>query len=179
MTVGEVLEGAGVLSDLTAVAQREVFGLAYDSRKVSTGFLFFAFAGAKADGRSFAADAITKGALAVVSELTAPSGFQGEWIQVQHGRRAIATAAGRFYGHPDRRLKLTGITGTNGKTTTAFLIDSIYRTAGHVTALVGTIEYRLAGRILPAVNTTPESLDVFALLQQLAQEGGTHATLEV
>jgi UDP-N-acetylmuramoyl-L-alanyl-D-glutamate--2,6-diaminopimelate ligase len=101
------------------------------------------------------------------------------WLQTAHGRRTLAIASGRFYGHPDRNLHLFGITGTNGKTTTAYLLDSIFRQAGKTTALVGTIEYRLAGRTLPAVNTTPESADLFALFSQLRAEGGTHATMEV
>ena len=88
-------------------------------------------------------------------------------------------AARNFYGKPDERLGLTGITGTNGKTTTAYLIDSVLRAPGHTTALIGTIEYHLAGRVLPAVNTTPESLDLVRLFAELERAGGTHATMEV
>src|SRR5262249_14289156 len=108
-----------------------------------------------------------------------PDGFPGPWIQVEHGRQALAVAARNFYGRPDERIDLTAITGTNGKTTTAFLVDSILRAAGRTTALVGTIEYHLAGRVLPAVNTTPESLDLHRLFVELEQQGGTHATMEV
>ena len=82
-------------------------------------------------------------------------------------------------GKPDERLGLTGITGTNGKTTTGFLIDSVLRAAGHTTALIGTIEYHLANRVLPAVNTTPESLDLVRLFAELERLGGTHVTMEV
>ena len=98
---------------------------------------------------------------------------------MDQGRHALSAAARNFYGHPDRAVTLTGITGTNGKTTTSFLIDSVLRAAGHVTALIGTIEYHLAGRVLPAVNTTPESLEICRLLDQLRAAGGTHATMEV
>jgi UDP-N-acetylmuramoyl-L-alanyl-D-glutamate--2,6-diaminopimelate ligase len=87
-------------------------------------------------------------------------------------------ASGNFHGHPDRRLHIIGITGTNGKTTTSFLIDSILATAGKTTALVGTIEYRLAGKTMPAVNTTPESLDLFRLFTDLESAAGTHVTME-
>ncbi len=109
--------------------------------------------------------------MAVVSESAAPEGWLrgARWIRVEHGRQALALAARNFYGKPDERLALTGITGTNGKTTTGFLIDSVLRAAGATTALVGTIEYRLAGRVLPAVNTTPESLDLIRLLRRIAQ----------
>lgn len=180
MTVGELLAGVYLESVIPeAVAGHEVRSIAYDSRKAGPDSLFFAFAGAKADGRAFAADAFARGAIAAVSEQPAPDHFDGVWLRTPHGRRALATAAGRFYEHPDRRLRLTGITGTNGKTTTAYLLDSIFRQACKTTALIGTIEYRLAGRKLPAVNTTPESLDLFDLLAQLEKAGGTHATMEV
>ncbi len=118
--------------------------------------------------------------MAVASESEAPAeGLASRWIQVEHGRQALALAARNFYGQPDERLGLTGITGTNGKTTTAYLVDSVLRAAGHVTAMIGTIEYHLAGRVLPAVNTTPESLDLLRLFAELEQAGGTHATMEV
>src|SRR5207253_7110738 len=122
--------------------------LEYDSRKVQPGYAFFAFPGAKADGRQFAAAAMAKGAVVVVSDLEAPEGFEGPWVRVEHGRRALAIAARNFYGRPDQRLGLTGITGTNGKTTTAYLVDSVLRAAGHITGLIGTIEYHLAGKVL-------------------------------
>ena len=96
-----------------------------------------------------------------------PPDLAARWIEVEHGRQALALAARNFYGRPDERLGLTGITGTNGKTTTAYLIDSVLRAAGHTTALIGTIEYHLAGRVLPAVNTTPESLDLIRLFAEL------------
>jgi UDP-N-acetylmuramoyl-L-alanyl-D-glutamate--2,6-diaminopimelate ligase len=180
MTIERVLEHVPLVSELPAELRGvEVSGLAYDSRKVGPGFLFWAFPGSRADGREFARQALEQGAVAAVSELARPDEFQGHWIRVAHGRRALATAAGNFYGHPDRRLGITGITGTNGKTTTSYIIDSVLRAAGHTTALIGTIEYRLAGRPLKAVNTTPESLDLFGIFADLEREGGTHATMEV
>jgi UDP-N-acetylmuramoyl-L-alanyl-D-glutamate--2,6-diaminopimelate ligase len=180
MTVRDLFEGISLRSPVAdAVLHRSVKGIAYDSRKSGEGYLFFAFPGAKTDGREFAMQALDRGAVAAVSELPPPAEFRGPWIQVEHGRRTLAAVAGRFYGHPDRRLHLTGITGTNGKTTTAYLIDSILQQAGKVTALIGTVEYRLAGRTLPAVNTTPESLDLFDMFMQLEELGGTHVTMEV
>ncbi len=180
MKLAAVLNGVRLRTALSVeTGIREVTGLEYDSRRVQAGFLFFAFPGARADGRQFAQEAMANGAVAVVSELPAPEGFQGTWIEAEHGRQALAVASRSFYAHPDERLGLTGVTGTNGKTTTAFLIDSILRAAGKTTALVGTIEYRLAGEVRPAVNTTPESLDLYRIFHELEQAGGTHATMEV
>ena len=180
MILQQVLAGVALANKMSdSLAAREITGMDYDSRRIETGWLFFAFPGAKSDGRQFATQAIEHGAVAVVSESPAPDEFAERWIQVDRGRRALSTAARNFFQHPDRDVALTGITGTNGKTTTSFLIDSILRAAGHQTALVGTIEYHLADRVLPAVNTTPESLDICRLLDELRQLGGTYATMEV
>src|SRR6266849_3160822 len=168
MTLGEVFAGVSLRADLPEdLAKLPVKGLDYDSRKVGAGFLFFAFEGQHADGRRFAADAVLRGALAVVSESPRPDGFSGAWIEVEHGRHALALAARNFYGKPDERIVITGITGTNGKTTSCYLVDSVLRAAGKTTAMVGTIEYRLGPVTLHAVNTTPESLDLYRMLAEL------------
>ncbi len=180
MTVSQIFAGCPLKAPLTpGLAEMGVSGLEYDSRRVEPGHLFFAFPGQHADGRRFAADAMSRGALAIVSESARPDGFDGPWVEVEHGRRSLALAGRRFYGEPDERVAITGITGTNGKTTTSHVLDSIFRAAGKTTLMIGTIEYRLAGRTLPAANTTPESLDIFRLLGRLEAEGGTHATMEV
>ncbi len=180
MKLGEILSGVGLIQPLRPeLAAVEIRGLEYDSRRVGEGFLFFAFPGSRTDGRQFARDAQARGAVAIASESPPAPDFSGTWLQVEHGRQALALAARNFYCRPDERLQLTGITGTNGKTTTAYLIDSVLRTAGHTTALIGTIEYHLAGRVLPAVNTTPESLDLLRLFVELERQGGTHVTMEV
>lgn len=180
MTLGEVLAGVRLKTPLLPEhSQIRLAGLDYDSRRVKPGYLFFAFPGSRTDGRQFAYDAAVRGAVAVASESAPPENFSAPWIAVEHGRQALALASRNFYGRPDQRIALTGITGTNGKTTTSYLIDSILRAAGKTTALIGTIEYHLAGRVLPAVNTTPESLDLHRLLAELEREGGTHATMEV
>ncbi|HVT91445.1 MAG TPA: UDP-N-acetylmuramoyl-L-alanyl-D-glutamate--2,6-diaminopimelate ligase, partial [Bryobacteraceae bacterium] len=179
VTLDQVLSGVRRKDAGAPLPAVRCLGLDYDSRRIQPGWLFFAFSGSKVDGRHFALEAMEKGAAGAVSEFPPPDRFPGFWIEVEHGRVALATAAGNFYGWPDRKLNLTGVTGTNGKTTTAFLIDSLLHAAGKTTALVGTIEYRLAGKVLPAVNTTPESLDLFRMFAELAGQGGTHATLEV
>ena len=180
MTLGEILPGERLKQPLTPeLAGSEVGGLTYDSRRVHPGDLFFAFPGARADGRRFAQDALARGAVAVVAESPAPQEMAARWLEVDHGRRTLAVASRLFFGRPDERLELTGITGTNGKTTTAYLIDAILRAAGMTTAMIGTIEYHVAGRVLPAVNTTPESLDLMGIFSELERAGGTHATMEV
>ncbi len=184
MTLAELLQDVRLKRPMPpALAGALVKGLEYDSRRVAEGFLFFAFPGSRTDGRRFAEDALARGAVAVASESEMPFAKAGQeacpTIQVEHGRQALALASRTFYGKPDERIGLTGITGTNGKTTTGYLLDSVLRAAGGVTALIGTIEYRLAGRALPAVNTTPESLDLARIFAELAAAGGTHATMEV
>jgi len=180
MNLGEILSGVALLQPLAPeLAQAPVSAIEFDSRRVSPQSLFFAFPGSKADGRQFAADALARGALAVVSESPAPPDLADRWIQVAHGRQALSLAARNFFRRPDERLALTGITGTNGKTTTAYLIDSVLRAGGKTTAMIGTIEYHLAGRVLKAVNTTPESLDLLRLFSELENAGGTHVTMEV
>jgi UDP-N-acetylmuramoyl-L-alanyl-D-glutamate--2,6-diaminopimelate ligase len=187
MKLSELLAGVALREALTPeMGGLDVAGLEYDSRRVEKGFLFFAFAGSRVDGRQFAQDALSRGALAVASELQRPEEFtaasgttSGAWIQVEHGRQALATAARNFYHRPDERVHFTGITGTNGKTTTAYLIETLLRAAGKVTGLIGTIEYRLAGEIRPSSNTTPESLDVMRFAAELEARGGTHLVAEV
>jgi len=180
MNLAGILSGVGLKQPLPPeLAQLEIRGLEYDSRRVQAGYLFFAFPGTRADGRQFAEDALTRGAAAIASESEAPPPFANRWVQVEHGRQALSLAARNFYGKPDQQIGLTGITGTNGKTTTSYLIDSILRAAGNITAMIGTIEYHLAGKVLKAVNTTPESLDLVRLFAELHQAGGTFATMEV
>ncbi len=184
MSLAGVLKGAQVRGEVPRKWQElEVRNLEYDSRKVEKDTLFFAFQGARVDGRQFAREALVRGACAVVSELP-PAQDMGAsaalpWIQVEHGRKALAIASRNLYGRPDERLLFTGITGTNGKTTTAYLADSILRRAAPPTAMIGTIEYRMGEEIRKAPNTTPESLDVIRMAAELEQRGGRYLTMEV
>ncbi|MBL8176879.1 MAG: UDP-N-acetylmuramoyl-L-alanyl-D-glutamate--2,6-diaminopimelate ligase [Bryobacterales bacterium] len=162
-----------------AVASLDVSGLEYDSRAVTPGSLFFAFAGANVDGRRFSQQAMERGAVAVVSELTAPEGFAGPWVRVTHGRKALGMACRNRFGAPEEHVALSGVTGTNGKTTTAFLIDALQRHAGETTALLGTIGNWIAGEFEASANTTPESVDLYKVLAKLRAAGGRRATMEV
>ena len=181
MTIREILAGVHRRHEISeALASREVAGVDYDSRRVGKDFLFFAFSGQHADGRAFARQALEKGAMAIIGELECPPEIDpGVWIQVEHGRRALATAARALAGAPDERIGIAGITGTNGKTTTSYILDSILRAAGKTTALIGTIEYHVGKKTQKAVNTTPESLDLYHILTELEAIQGTHATMEV
>ena len=180
MTVREMLAGVKLRKELPGVlAEAAVAGLEYDSRRVQRDFLFFAFPGSRVDGTRFAAEALAKGALAVASELSPPQDFKGPWIELEHGRRALATASANFFNHPDLRIQFTGITGTNGKTTTAYLLESILRAAGSTTGLVSTVEYRIGDDVWPAPNTTPESLDTMRFAAELEKRHGTHLVSEV
>jgi UDP-N-acetylmuramoyl-L-alanyl-D-glutamate--2,6-diaminopimelate ligase len=180
MTLRDVLAGVKIrAASFSGWEDLNVAGLEYDSRRVKKDYVFFAFRGSRMDGVKFANDALAKGACAVMSEEPCPPMFEGAWIEVEHGRRALATASSNFYNHPDRRVRFTGITGTNGKTTTSYLLESILREAGFTAGLLGTIEYRLAGEVRPAPNTTPESLDVMRFAAELEQRGGTHLISEV
>src|SRR5215469_4632329 len=114
MVLRELLAGVDLKAPLAEeFAMLAVTGLDYDSRRMAPGQVFFAFPGARADGRQFASAAIARGAAAVVSDLPPPEGFSGPWIEVVHGRQALAVAARNFYQAPDLRLQITGITGTN------------------------------------------------------------------
>lgn len=178
MKLGELLERVQPVE--TGVDQNaDATSLAYDSRRVDKGCVFFAIEGEKTDGHLFVEDAIRRGALAIVSEREAPGGLAAQWVRVRKIRRALSEAARRFYDDPDLKLQLIGITGTNGKTTTAYLLNSIVEAAGTRTGLFGTVEYRLGTHVVSATNTTPESLDLVAYFHELASSGAGTAILEV
>ena len=157
---------------------RNVEGIAYDSRRVQRNFLFVALRGEKSDGHRFVEQAIEKGASAIVTEREEKHA-RATSLVVENSREAMADLAAAFYEQPARRLKLAAVTGTNGKTTTTFLIKHICEKAGLRCGLLGTVRYEIGERILPAIRTTPESLDVQELLAQIAQAGCKAAALEV
>jgi UDP-N-acetylmuramoyl-L-alanyl-D-glutamate--2,6-diaminopimelate ligase len=174
-----LLDGTGAtLSD--AQSGFSIRNISCDSRKVQPQGLFFALQGAKEDGTKFARDAVSRGAIAVVSEAAAPSLLPESiaWIQVPAARKALAVTAANFYGHPANKLQLAAVTGTNGKTTTTSLIDAIVKTSGAKTGLFGTIAYHTPLGDYPAPNTTPESVDLQGFFAEIRDAGGKYAVLE-
>jgi UDP-N-acetylmuramoyl-L-alanyl-D-glutamate--2,6-diaminopimelate ligase len=171
--------GAGGGSD------EPVTGVEYDSRKVKPGAVFVAMKGGSTDGNRFVDKAIAQGALGIITDssntfdhlLVYRAGVPV--LEVEHGRRALAEASSAFFGHPERKLAATGITGTNGKTTTAYLTEGLLNAAARTTVLVGTIEYHVAGEVRTSVHTTPESRDLFELMAEGASRGATDLVTEV
>jgi len=158
----------------------EITGIAYDSRKVKPGFLFLAMRGESSDGNRFVDAALNAGSTGIVTDSqTTVTPANIAFARVAHGRRALAKISANFFERPSDRLKLTGVTGTNGKTTTTFLIEHILRVTGRSVAMIGTIEYHVAGRVLPAPHTTPESLELNATFAEAVQAGATEAVMEV
>jgi UDP-N-acetylmuramyl-tripeptide synthetase len=156
----------------------EVTSLHYDSRQVQPGGMFVAIRGVAADGHDYTTDAVQRGAAAVVMQQPTPAG-EAVAIRVTDSRRALAALAAEFYGHPSRRLCLVGITGTNGKTTTAALLESILAEAGLRTGVIGTINYRYGDSVFENPVTTPESLDLQRILADMASAGVSHVVMEV
>lgn len=177
MTFEQMLQGAEVLS---RTGNADVTGLAYDSRQVKPGYLFLAMRGETSDGNRFIDRAIAAGASAIVTDSEFETPRPGiAWARVAHGRRALARLSANFYKRPAERMAITGITGTNGKSTTAFLVESILSAAKRKSVLVGTIEYHVAGKTLPAPHTTPESLELNRFLAEGFAQGATEVVMEV
>lgn len=181
MKLHKLLAGAEI-GRITGPSDLGVASVVCDSRKAASGSLFFALHGEKLEGLKFVDDALHRGAIAVASATARPAGFPetATWVELLPGseRRGLARAAANFYGHPADVLRLVGVTGTNGKTTTAFLLDSILRAAGLSSGLIGTTGYRTPKGSRPAPNTTPESLDLQQMFAEIRDAGGTHVVLE-
>jgi UDP-N-acetylmuramoyl-L-alanyl-D-glutamate--2,6-diaminopimelate ligase len=181
MKLQQIMAGTEIIS-IRGPSAIEIGSIECDSRKVTLGGIFFALHGVKLNGARFVADALQHGAIAVASEAAKPVDFPAAaaWIQLAPGtdRKALARAAANFYGHPADALKLVGVTGTNGKTTTTYLVDSILRSTGCTTGLIGTTGYRTPNGQREAANTTPESLELQRIFAEIRDAGGTHATLE-
>src|SRR5262244_1764982 len=171
---------------LSATPVRQVIGpvyrpveiIAYDSRRVQRRTMFVALRGEKTDGHQFIGHAIDKGASVIVAEREQKDP-RVTCLLVENTRSALADFSATFYGQPARKLKLAAVTGTNGKTTTTFLIKHICETGGLRCGLIGTVRYEIGERILPAIRTTPESLDLQELLAQIANAGSKAAAMEV
>ena len=172
----DLLHGAEIL---VQSGNPSISGLEYDSRRVKPGSVFVAMRGETSDGNQFIDSAIAAGAVAVVTDSAEKPRDSVAWAQVPHGRRALARLSANFYRRPAERLPITGVTGTNGKSTTTFLVEAILAAAGRKSALVGTIEYHVAGKILQAPHTTPEALELNQMLAEAIAHGATEAVMEV
>ncbi len=159
--------------------QVPIWGMAYDSRSVGQGFLFFAIEGFKTDGHLFIEKAIKNGACAVVIQKPVNIPENIAWVRVPDTRSALALLSAKFYGNPTHKLKLIGVTGTNGKTTTTHLLAAIYRSAGDKTGIIGTISNWVGDLELPVDKTTPESLDLQQLFSRMVEQGVKTAFMEV
>ena len=164
-------------------AHADIRDVQYDSRAVGAGSLFVAMRGDTTDGNRYLRSALDAGAAAVITDSRESFAFadaRGVPVAlVENGRRALAEASANFFGHPERALALTGITGTNGKTTTAFLIEGLLRSAGRRCVLIGTIETHVAGEVRPSPHTTPESRDVLQIFADGATAGASEAVMEM
>lgn len=156
-----------------------VTGIAYDSRRVERGFLFVAVKGFKTDGHLYIQDAVKRGAAAIVMQQDLPAPADTVKILAPDTRRLLPQLSARFFGAPSRKMKMTGVTGTNGKTTTTNLIETIYRAHGIKTGLMGTIHNRIGDRLLPVEHTTPESTDLQRLLAEMTGAGVEAVVMEV
>ncbi|MDQ3879950.1 MAG: Mur ligase family protein, partial [Chloroflexota bacterium] len=184
MTLGSLLrsfeERTGLAVPIAPSAERAtVAGVTYDSRQVKPGWVFVALQGLRADGTAFVRDAARRGAAAIVAETDAPSDLQTMWISVPDARLALAALAAICHGDPSERLLLVGITGTNGKTTTSYLIESIFEAAGIPCGRIGTVGYRIGRSEISGERTTPEAPELQAMLRQMLAQGCGACAMEV
>lgn len=178
MKLSELIENIHV-RHVAGTLETEVTGVHHDSRSVKPGGVFCALKGVGRDGHEFIQAAIENGAVAILSERPNPAEFLATWIQVGNGRAAMATAAANFEGHPSLRFPVVGVTGTNGKTTTAFLVHHLMQSILHRAGLLGTIYYSTGEALVAASHTTPESTEVQRLLREMAEADCRGMAMEV
>ncbi len=176
LTLKQIVEATG--GKLSGDESIPVTDVTHNSHQAGPGFLFTAIRGAALDAHKFIPQVMTQGAVGVISEQERPENFQGAWLRVDNVRRAMALAAAEVNHHPSRELQLVGITGTNGKTTTAYLIASIPEAAGEPAAMTGTVEYRIGKERQKAERTTPEAPDMQRLLRRAVDVGCKTAVME-
>lgn len=178
MTLKKVLAGVPVLN-VQGDPELDIKGLAYTSKSVETGFLFAALRGGLRDGLDFIEEARLAGAAVVLADRPKPADFKAAWVEAFDAREALAGVAANFYGHPSQDLKVIGITGTKGKTTTTYLIEEILKAAGQRPGVIGTISYRGPEFDIPADRTTPEAPDLQRMLRQMLDQSASHCLIEV
>ena len=174
-----LLHRAGVLAASASGGDPLVSGVTLDSRRAGGGHLFFALRGERHDGLDHVGDAIARGAVAVVSDRPRPAGLGVAWVTVDEPRDAVGPVAREVHGRPDESMVLVGITGTNGKTTVAWMTEAMIRAAGREAGRLGTIGYAWAGRDVPAARTTPEAPELYALLAAMRDAGIDYVAMEV
>jgi UDP-N-acetylmuramoyl-L-alanyl-D-glutamate--2,6-diaminopimelate ligase len=177
MKLTDVLAGCGAEQTSGGRTPVDVTGVSQDSRKVKPGDLFVAVPGAKEDGAQFVGEAVSRGAVAVVSEK--PLSSQVPYFKVSNARKALALIAANFYGRPADQLSLLAVTGTNGKTTTTFLLEAMATAAYSSTGVIGTLGYKVAGQFYPTTHTTPDPLELHRILRQMADAGIETVVMEV
>jgi UDP-N-acetylmuramoyl-L-alanyl-D-glutamate--2,6-diaminopimelate ligase len=188
MTLGELLRATAGRAPFNAqpavslaerVAATPVTSVTSDSREARAGSVFVALRGLKTDGAGFARDAIAKGAIAVIGEVPPPAGVSVPWQEVRDSRLALAALSAAFFGNPSNDLVLVGITGTNGKTTTSYLLASIFDAAGIRCGRIGTVGYQTAEKEVPATRTTPEAPELNRMLREMVDQGCGACVMEV
>jgi len=178
MNLAEIIKTVNPLS-VVGTLDQEITGITCDSRRVMPGNLFVAVPGARTDGHRFVDAAIDRGALAIVLEHDASFNARATRIRVSDARRSMAQASAHFYNHPSQNLKVVGVTGTNGKTTTAFMVRAIMEAAGIPCGLLGTVQYQIGERVIPASRTTPESVEIQEMMSQMLDAGCGGVSMEV
>ena len=176
MKVAEVAQKIDAV--LAGEGNDDVSDVTHDSRQVRDATLFVAIKGLTQDGHRFVPDVMRRNAAGVISEQEPPDGFEGVWLTVKDARRALAEAAKFVHGDPSNEINLIGITGTNGKTTTTYLVFAVGQAAKLKPAMLSTVEYRIGGESRPAVRTTPESSDTQRFLREAVNGGCGLAVME-
>ena len=169
MKLRELLAGLEVLSS-TADMETEITGVSYDSRQVKPGDLFVALSGYTVDGHRFIPQAMAAGAAAVLCQVP-PEGVETPYVQVPDSRRALAVTGANFFGHPADAMTMVGVTGTNGKTTTTYLLKAILEARGEKVGLIGTNQNMIGQEVLPTERTTPESFELQKLFARMRDAG--------
>jgi UDP-N-acetylmuramoyl-L-alanyl-D-glutamate--2,6-diaminopimelate ligase len=185
MLWSDALTDVAAVADAFFYAPVQVSGVEYDSRRVGPGTIFVAMRGETTDGNQYIDAAVAQGAAAIVTD--SPDAFAAvrashknmPVVQVERGRRALATISANLFGHPETQLAVSAVTGTNGKTTTAFLLEAMLRSAGRKCVLVGTIEYHVGDAVRPSPHTTPEARDLLELFRDGAAAGASEAVMEM
>ena len=178
MKLAEIVKTVKPLA-VVGTLDQEITGITCDSRRVMPGNLFVAVRGGRTDGHRFVEAAIDRGASAVVLERDAASNPRATRIKVRDARRSMAQASAHFYNHPSQGLKVVGITGTNDKTTTAFMVRAIVEAAGIPCGLLGTVQYQIGQRVIPASRTTPDSVEIQDMMSQMLRAGCGSVSMEV